>query len=172
MTDTQATHRLARAALCLAIAAIAQGIRFLLPLPSIASMLLIGTIVNISLCFAVWGSGLLYAGSICLLLPLFAFIQGHLPILPMVAVVFAGNMVFCVVLQQKKRWKHYVFAPLLKAVTLWACTGIVCNLLRLPRQMTYMLQISMGIPQWTTAFLGIIAAAVLWKRLHESHTLK
>ena len=110
MTDPQRNRALVRAALCLAIAVVAQALRVFLPLPPIASMLLIGTVVNLCLCFAVWGSGILYAGIICLLLPVFAFLQGHLPVLPMVAVVFLGNLVFCVVVQQKKRWKHYVFA--------------------------------------------------------------
>jgi len=160
---------MARAALCLAIAVIAQSVRLLLPLPPVVSMLLIGTVVNLCLCFAVWGSGILYAGVICLLLPLFAFLQGHLPVLPMVGVVFLGNLVFCLVVQQKKRWKHFLFAPLLKAVTLWSCTGIVCSLLRLPQQARYMLQISMGIPQWTTALLGVIVAVFLWKRLQTAH---
>ena len=168
MTGLQKNRALVRAALFLAIAAIAQAVRLLLPLPPVVSMLLIGTVVNLCLCFAVWGGGLMYAGMICLLLPLFAFIQGHLPILPMVAVVFLGNLVFCLVAQQKKRWKQYVFAPLLKAVTLWSCTGIVCNLFRLPQQLKIMLQVSMGIPQWTTALLGVAAAALLWKRLRAS----
>ena len=70
MTDSQYNRALVRAALCLAVASIAQGIRLLLPLPPVASMLLIGTVVNLCLCFAVWGSGLLYAGILCLLLPL------------------------------------------------------------------------------------------------------
>ena len=171
MTDPQRNRALVRAALCLAIAVVAQALRVFLPFPPIASMLLIGTVVNLCLCFAVWGSGILYAGIICLLLPVFAFLQGHLPVLPMVAVVFLGNLVFCVVVQQKKRWKHYVFAPLLKAVTLWSCTGIVCNLFRLPQQAKYLLQVSMGIPQWTTALLGVIAAAFLWERLRKSGSI-
>ena len=168
MKPVRDNRALTRAALCLAVAAIAQALRVLLPLPPVASMLLIGTVVNLCLCFAVWGSGVLYAGIICVLLPLFAFLQGHLPLLPMVAVVFLGNLVFCLVVQQQKRWKHYVFAPLLKAVTLWSCTGIVCNLFRLPQQVKNVLQISMGIPQWTTALLGVIAAAFLWRRLQQN----
>ena len=168
MKPVRDNRALTRAALCLAVAAIAQALRVLLPLPPVASMLLIGTVVNLCLCFAVWGSGVLYAGIICVLLPLFAFLQGHLPLLPMVAVVFLGNLVFCLVVQQQKRWKHYVFAPLLKAVTLWSCTGIVCNLFRLPQQVKNVLQISMRIPQWTTALLGVIAAAFLWRRLRQN----
>ena len=168
MKPSRDNRALTRAALCLAVAAIAQALRVLLPLPPVASMLLIGTVVNLCLCFAVWGSGVLYAGIICVLRPLFAFLQGHLPLLPMVAVVFLGNLVFCLVVQQQKRWKHYVFAPLLKAVTLWSCTGIVCNLFRLPQQVKNVLQISMGIPQWTTALLGVIAAAFLWRRLRQN----
>lgn len=168
MTDPQRNRALVRAALCLAIAVVAQALRVFLPLPPIASMLLIGTVVNLCLCFAVWGNGILYAGIICLLLPVFAFLQGHLPLLPMVAVVFFGNLVFCLVVQQQKRWKHYVFAPLLKAVTLWSCTGIVCNLFHVPRQAKNLLQISMGIPQWTTALLGVVVAVLLWKRLRQN----
>lgn len=171
MKPVRDNRSLTRAALCLAVAAIAQTLRFFLPLPSIASMLLIGTAVNLCLCFAVWGSGLLYAVCIGLLLPVFAFMQGHLPVLPMIAVVFLGNLVFCLVVQQQKRWKHYIFAPLLKAITLWACTGIVCNLFHVPQKVTYMLQISMGIPQWTTALLGVTAAAFLWKRLQLARNI-
>lgn len=171
MKPTRDNRALTRAALCLAVAAIAQSLRLLLPLPPVASMLLIGAVINSCLCVAVWGSGILYGGIICLLLPLFAFLQGHLPVLPMVAVVFLGNLVFCLVVQQQKQWKHYVFAPLLKAVTLWSCTGIVCNLLHLPQQVKQVLQISMGIPQWTTALLGVIAASVLWKRLQASRIM-
>ncbi len=167
MKPARDNRALTRAALCLAVASIVQALRVILPLPPIASMLLIGTVVNLCLCFAVWGSGILYAGIICLLLPLFAFLQGHLPLLPMVAVVFLGNLVFCLVVQQQKRWKHYVFAPLLKAVTLWSCTGIICNLLHVPWQAKNLLQISMGIPQWTTALLCVTVAALLWKRLHQ-----
>ena len=170
MKSSRDNRALTRAALCLAIAAIAQATRFLLPLPPIASMLLIGMVVNLCLCLAVWGCGMTYAGIICLLLPVFAFLQGHLPLLPMAAVVFLGNLVFCFVVKQKKRWKHYVFAPLLKAVTLWSCTGIVCTLFHLPRQAKYMLQVSMGIPQWTTALLGVIAAAFLWERLQVTES--
>ena len=165
MKSSRGGRALTRAALCLAIAAIAQAVRILLPLPSIISMLLVGTVVNLCLCFAVWGSGILFAGIICMLLPLFAFMQGHLPVLPMIAVIFFGNFVFCIVVQQKRRWKYYVFAPLLKAVTLWSCTGIVCNLFYLPQQVKYVLLASMGIPQWTTALLGVITAGFLWKRL-------
>ena len=168
MNPVRDNRALTRSALCLAVASIVQALRVILPLPPIASMLLIGTVVNLCLCFAVWGSGILYAGIICLLLPLFAFLQGHLPLLPMVAVVFLGNLVFCLVVQQQKRWKHYVFAPLLKAVTLWSCTGIICNLLHVPWQAKNLLQISMGIPQWTTALLGVTVAALLWKRLHQN----
>ena len=168
MKPARDNRSLTRAALCLAVAVVAQALRFLLPLPPIASMLLIGTVVNLCLCFGVWGSGILYVGIICLLLPLIAFLQGHLPVLPMVAVVFLGNLVFCLVVHQKKRWKYYVFAPLLKAVTLWSCTGIVCNLFHVPAQAKNLLQLSMGIPQWTTALLGVIVAELLWKRLHQN----
>ncbi len=171
MIPVRDNRALTRAGLCLAVAAVAQALRVLLPLPPIASMLLIGTVVNLCLCFGVWGSGILYAGIICLLLPFFAFLQGHLPILPMVAVVFLGNLVFCLVVQQQKRWKHYVFAPLLKAVTLWSCTGIICNWFHLPQQVKNVLLVSMGIPQWTTALLGVIAAAFLWKRLWKSGSI-
>ncbi|MBQ8492630.1 MAG: hypothetical protein IJ536_08925, partial [Acidaminococcaceae bacterium] len=86
--------------------------------------------------------------------------------------VFLGNLVFCLVVQQKKRWKHYVFAPLLKAVTLWSCTGIVCNLFHLPEKAKQLLQISMGIPQWTTALLGVIVASLLWKRLQNARAVQ
>lgn len=167
---------LMRAALCLAIALIAQSVRLLLPLPSVASMLLIGTVVNSSLCLAVWGSGLLYAGSIGLLLPVFAYIQGHLPLIPMIPVVFFGNLVFCLALHSEKGgkpgWKSLIFPPLLKAAVLWAGTGIAAGIFRFPEVVRRFLQLSMGLPQWTTAILGVGAAIFLWKRLQAARIVQ
>ena len=47
-----------RAAVLLAIAAVVQWLRLLLPLPPVASMLLIGSVVNLCLCLSLWTGSL------------------------------------------------------------------------------------------------------------------
>lgn len=165
-------QKLVRAALFLAIALIVQSVRLFLPLPPVASMLLVGTVVNLSLCLTAWGSGLLYAGILSLLLPLVAYIQGHLLFAPMIVVVFVGNLVFCLALHAAQKgensWKSLAFPPLLKAVVLWSGTGIAAGLFHFPESVQRFLQISMGLPQWTMAVLGTAAALFLWRRLQTA----
>lgn len=164
-----------RAALFLAIALIAQSVRLLLPLPPVASMLLVGAMVNLSLCLTTWGSGIFYAASLSLLLPVIAYMQGHLLLAPMIAVVFTGNVVFCLTLHAVRKggsaWKILVFPPLLKAAVLWSGTGIAAGLFHFPGPVQRFLQVSMGLPQWTTAILGTAAALFLWRRLQTAHVL-
>ena len=63
---------LARAAILLAIAALVQWIRLVLPLPPVVSLLLIGMVVNLCLCLSVWSSSLKLTAVSCLLL---AYVQ-------------------------------------------------------------------------------------------------
>ena len=155
---------LARAAILLAIAALVQWIRLVLPLPPVVSLLLIGTVVNLCLCLSVWSSSLKLTAVSCLLLPVFAYVQGHLAFWPLVPVIFAGNLAYCLAVHQAAGWKD-VWPPLLKALVLWGGTGLAASLFHLPAGLRQALLLTMALPQWTTAALGLAAGLFLWRRL-------
>jgi len=158
------TRYMLRAALFLAVALLAQALRFVLPLPPLFLMIVIGTIVNMCLCLAVWKSRLVYAGAISFLLPLAAFAQGHLGLAPMIGVVFLGNLVLCLVANKSRGMKLYILGPLLKTIVLWGGVGIVAGLFNVPRSVRFLMQLYMSWPQFITALLGIIAAKCVLSR--------
>jgi len=77
------TRTITRTALLLASTLILQSLRLVLPLPPQTSMFLIGSLVNLCFVLAVlkigWKSGLLIA----LVTPVFAYVEGMLPFLPL-----------------------------------------------------------------------------------------
>ena len=164
--QTGQARNLARAAVLLAIASIVQWVRLLLPLPPIASMLLVGTVVNLCLCLSVWSSSLKLTAVSCLLLPVFAYLQGHLAFWPLIPVIFVGNLVYCLSLHKATGWK-YALPPILKAIVLWSGTGLAATLFHVPDAIRQTLMIVMAIPQWTTAALGLVVGLFLWQRLRR-----
>ena len=160
------TRQMVRAAVLLAIAGVAQWIRLVLPLPAVASMLLIGTIVNLCLCLSLWTSNLKFTAVSCLLLPVFAWLQGHLFFWPLIPVIFIGNFVYCFSLKMAAGWK-FALPPVLKAVVLWSGTGLTANLFHLPVQVKQVLMVYMAVPQWATAAIGLALALLLRRALQQ-----
>ncbi len=166
MREVRENRNLVRGAICLAIAAAAQLLRVAFPfIPPLASMFVIGTVVNLCLVLAVWSSSLKYAAIMSFLLPLFAYLQGAMPLVPMVGVIFLGNLVLCLVAGKAGGWKLLILGPLTKTMVLWGGTGIVADLFHFPAKVAFLLQVRMGYPQLITAFLGILLARFLWSRL-------
>ena len=157
------TQQLVRAALLLAVALVVQGLRFVLPLPGLVTMFVIGTVVNACLVLTVRRTRLRLAAVSSLLLPMVAYMQGQLALAPMIAIVFAGNLVLCLVAHRLHGWRLYLAGPLLKTLFLWAGTGLVLNLLHLGGPVAHVMQLMMSWPQLVTAFLGILLAEVVDK---------
>ena len=87
-------QKLVRAALLLAIAVVIQQIRLLVPLPVLVSTLIIGTVVNACLALAARFTTLTLAMEMTILLPVIAFLQGHLLLAILIPVVFLGNAAY------------------------------------------------------------------------------
>ena len=104
---------LTRAALLVAVALMAQSLRFLLPLPGLVSMFIIGTLVNMCLVLLSRLSSLRYAVSGSAILPCDAYLQGQLPLVPMIPVVFLGNLVLILIAHKEKGVRLLLLGPIL-----------------------------------------------------------
>ena len=154
------------AAMGLALAVLAQSLRFFLPLPSgPLSQLVIGGLVNLALVLTVRFSGSPWTASVGFFLPLVAFLQGQLPLLPMVPVVGIGNTVFAA-LAGAILWKsRFVWlAPFVKAALLYGGTQLVFCAIDLPEPALSALSMAMGAPQIVTGLVGVALAKIVARR--------
>ena len=156
---------LARGSVLLTMAIVAQEIRLFLPLPPLLSIIVIGTMLNAIMVMAVRYASLTSAIIISAVLPLFAFMQGHVIIPLMIPVIFLGN--FVLVLVCDKFWGKgiIILAPVLKTVTLYMLSRVLLSMLGLQNKLVDAILLGMGWPQLITAILGIILAMQLEKRL-------
>ena len=156
---------LARGSVLLTMAIVAQEIRLFLPLPPLLSIIVIGTMLNAIMVIAVRYASLTSAIIISAVLPLFAFMQGHVIIPLMIPVIFLGN--FVLVLVCDKFWGKgiIILAPVLKTVTLYMLSRVLLSMLGLQNKVVDAILLGMGWPQLITAILGIILATQLEKRL-------
>ena len=156
---------LARGSVLLTMAIVAQEIRLFLPLPPLLSIIVIGTMLNAIMVIAVRYASLTSAIIISAILPLFAFMQGHVIIPLMIPVIFLGN--FVLVLVCDKFWGKgiIIIAPVLKTVTLYMLSRVLFSMLGLQNKVVDAILLGMGWPQLITAILGIILAMQLEKRL-------
>ena len=88
---------LVRGAILIALTVVLQSLRLFIPLPPMASMFCIGTLVNMMLAVTVRLAGLKPALLAVVLLPFFAYLQGQLPIPLLIPVVIGGNAVFVLI---------------------------------------------------------------------------
>ena len=155
-----------RIALLLAIALLFQSIRLLMPMiPGPVNMFLIGSLLNAVMVLAAWHTGSRWAAVIGLLLPVGAFLQGQLPLVLMLPVVAAGNVIYML---GAAHWQHsraVYLTPVIKAIVLYAGTVAVIRLVDLPPQVAAVLLFMMSWPQLVTGTLGIILARRILCRL-------
>ena len=165
MANNTYLRTLARGSVLLTMAIVAQEIRLFLPLTPLLSIIVIGTMLNAIMVIAVRYASLTSAIIISAVLPLFAFMQGHVIIPLMIPVVFLGN--FVLVLVCDKFWGKgiIILAPVLKTVTLYMLSRVLLSMLGLQNKVVDAILLSMGWPQLITAILGIILAMQLEKRL-------
>ena len=156
---------LARGSVLLTMAIVAQEIRLFLPLPPLLSIIVIGTMLNAIMVMAVRYASLTSAIIISAVLPLFAFMQGHVIIPLMIPVIFF--FFFMLELVCDKFWGKgiIILAPVLKTVTLYMLSRVLLSMLGLQNKVVDAILLGMGWPQLITAILGIILAMQLEKRL-------
>ena len=156
---------LARGSVLLTMAIVAQEIRLFLPLPPLLSIIVIGIMLNAIMVIAVRYASLTSAIIISAVLPLFAFMQGHVIIPLMIPVIFLGNLVLVLVCDKFWGKGIIILAPVLKTVTLYMLSRVLLSMLGLQNKVVDAILLGMGWPQLITAILGIILAMQLEKRL-------
>ena len=149
---------LVRGAMLIALTVVLQSLRLFIPLPPMASMFFIGTLVNMMLAVIVRLAGLKPV-----LLPFFAYLQGQLPIPLLIPVVIGGNTVFVLICHWA--WQRgLMLAPLAKTICMFTSSLVLLKVLALPEKMVFAIGFMMGWPQMVTGICGILLARLITKR--------
>jgi hypothetical protein len=154
-----------RGALLLAMAICFQGIRLFIPLPPMAGMFVIGSLVNMTLIVAVKYAGMMPALLMSCLLPIIGFFQGQLAVPIVVPVVALGNIMLVLCCQYFWHNKLLWLAPLFKTAVLYLGTFLVLKYFVIPVPVATMIVFVMSWPQVITATIGLILARQLMKKL-------
>lgn len=159
---------LVRGALLLAIGALSQQLRLVLPLPVPVMTLLIGTLVNAVLVLAGRYTTRLLAWVICVALAVIAFFQGHI-LGPVVPVIALGNGMYVELTRSFTRGPVlFLGAPLGKAVVLGISMVGALHLLQLPWA-AISKTLALFLPlQLATGILGLFLAKGVEKRLQRN----
>lgn len=154
---------LVRGAMLIALTVVLQSLRLFIPLPPMASMFFIGTLVNMMLAVTVRFAGLKPALLAVVLLPFFAYLQGQLPIPLLIPVVIGGNAVFVLICHWA--WhRGLMLAPLVKTICMLTSSLVLLKVLALPEKMIFAIGFMMGWPQMVTGICGILLARLITKR--------
>lgn len=154
---------LVRGAMLIALTVVLQSLRLFIPLPPMASMFFIGTLVNMMLAVTVRLAGLKTALLAVVLLPFFAYLQGQLPIPLLIPVVTGGNAVFVLICHWA--WhRGLMLAPLAKTICMFTSNLVLLKVLALPEKMVFAIGFMMGWPQMVTGICGILLARLITKR--------
>ncbi len=163
---------LVRGALLLAIGALSQQLRLVLPLPVPVMTLLIGTLVNAVLVLAGRFTTRLLAWAICVALAVIAFFQGHI-LGPVVPVIALGNGMYVELARSLPRGPAlFLGAPLGKTLVLGIGMVGALHLLQLPWNAINK-TLSLFLPlQLSTGILGLLLAKGVEKRILGTRTPK
>lgn len=155
----------------MALAVIMQSLRLVLPMPPVVSTFIIGTLVNMMLIITSRISGFKAAALLTILLPLLAYMQGQLLLPLLIPVVIAGNMLYVVLLRQKRVFVfNYLLAPAVKALLMYLGAYIVLSFLQLENSVLVKnILFGMSVPQFVTGLLGVVAAERILIKLNKSY---
>ena len=139
---------LVRGAMLIALTVVLQSLRLFIPLPPMASMFFIGTLVNMMLAVTVRLAGLKPALLAVVLLPFFAYLQGQLPIPLLIPVVIGGNAAFVLICHWA--WhRRLMLAPLPKTICMFPSSLVLFTVLLRPDKMEFAFVFMLGWPQLT-----------------------
>lgn len=162
------TRQLTRTALIAALLLTFQSLRLLLPLPPLASTLLIGTLVNACLLLSAASGGYRGLAVLSVLAPLIAYLQQLLPLPIFIPLIAGGNFFFgslYLLLRQKSSLFKLLIPPLGKMLFLWGGVTFLLSLLALPEFLQRLLGLLLSWPQFITSLAGLLLAQLVLKRL-------
>lgn len=158
-----------RTALLLALALVFQSLRFVIPVPIIASTFLIGALVNTCLLIALQTAGRGPAFLIACITPMVAYFQQLLPLPVFIIPIAMGNSLYVWLFSKLLRigpvWPAIGGAALGKAAFLFLAFSRLLMFINLPPAISAGLLFVMGWPQLITGVVGGILAYWVGKRL-------
>ena len=161
-----------RTAQLTALALVFQSLRFVLPLPPLASTLFIGVLVNTTLLVAAVSAGVWPAVTIAIIAPVVAYLQQHLLFPVFIPFIAAGNCIFVVLYTAFFRrgwpWLAGITAATGKTAFLycsfmWLLSGR--HFLSLPPAIAAPILMLMGWPQLVAALGGAFLVLIIVRRL-------
>lgn len=188
MKNNKTLQLIVRTALLLAIAVLFQNLRLLIG-TGLASTIIIGSLVNLTLFVAAGTVGWYGGTAVALLTPVVAFFQGHLALPVLIPFVAAGNIVLVVVFALVERgantrgrlWTGVVSASVVKTIVLYCLivllfVGVMLPGMGLPAEktkaMTAALSLSFSWPQLVTALIGGAVSVPVLRALRRALKLQ
>lgn len=162
-------QKITRTALLLAVTLLLQGLRLVIPVPPQISLFFIGSLVNACLVIAVLRTDLKAGSVIAVAAPVFAYLEGMLPLPFFIPFVAVGNLVYVVfiwALQQYGLRKLYI-AAFLKAIVLFGGFSLLFALVQVPPKITHMILFAMSWPQIVTGIIGLVVGYAVSQRLKK-----
>lgn len=173
MTDKK-LQQIVRTALLLALTIVVQSLRFVLPIPALASTFLIGTLVNACLLVALLSTGRRAALLIACVTPVVAYIQQLLPLPVFILPVAIGNCLFVWLYERLLRigpvWPAIGGAAAGKAAFFYLAFSWILKWIELPPAVTAGLLFVMSWPQLVTGIAGAILARWVVRKLPLANT--
>lgn len=170
--NSLSTTALTRTALLLAATLVLQGLRLVIPIPPQVSMFLIGSLVNACFVIAVltvhWRAGIMVA----LVTPVFAWLEGMLPVPLFIVPVAFGNTIFVMMMHLLGKWKSLGYVSIyaaagLKATALYGSFYILFSLVAFPDAVRHAILFTMSWPQIWTGFLGGTLGILISRRIKK-----
>lgn len=154
-------------ALLLAVALLSQSLRFILPVPPMISMFLIGSLVGLSMLVATMRYGAVSGLVIAWVTPVIAFMQSMLPFAPFIPLVGIGNSVFVILgrlLQNQPVWLQTFVCSVAKGVVLYGSFSLLFMGFSVPYPIEKAVLLTMSWPQLITGAIAVMGARFLLNR--------
>lgn len=157
-----------RTALLLALTVVFQMMRPFIPLSSLGSNFIIGSLVNASLATAsvmvgAWGGIIISVAA-----PIIAFMQQHIAFVWLVPIVAGGNAALVLLYgwwYRKNKWAGIALSSVVKFLLLFFMVKTAVRVLVVPSAAAGMLTVMFSWPQLVTAVIGGAIAVPVIERL-------
>jgi len=161
---------LTRTALILALTVGFQSLGSFLPIPPLASNLLIGSLVNASLAAAAVLAGTWSRMVISAAVPVAALMQQHIAFPWLVPIIAGGNAVYVLLFgwwYNRNRGAAVALASVAKFLLIFLLVSTAVDILVVPRPAAGDLRLMFGWPQLVAAILGGAAVIPVVRRVSE-----
>lgn len=161
---------LTRTAVLLALVIVFQSLRFFIPLPPLASTLLIGSLVNAALLVALYTTGIKAALVLAVATPVVAYLQQVLLWPVFIIPVALANAVYVGVFYLLLRLERpaICLAAAIKTLLLYTSFKYLLAQLQIPTALATNVLFVMSWPQLITGIAGAILAGFIYQRYKAS----